>query len=129
NVGPEQDHRQVFGIDHLGAARHLHDELAQRGSQGEIAEPERAADPRALDLADDVVVRDPAAVRMKRLRLAEKDEMPLAALIDQQYLLAVLEGETVRHAISGRGGGGKKAATGASTGRQAQIQRTVANPE
>jgi hypothetical protein len=37
---------------------------------------------------------------VKRLRLAQEDQMPLAALIGEQDLLAVLEGKPVIHLAS-----------------------------
>ena len=37
DVGPEEDHGEVLGIDHLGAPRHLQHELGQRRPEREVA--------------------------------------------------------------------------------------------
>src|SRR5262245_16033582 len=91
DVGPEHHDREVLRVDDLGAARHVEHVLGQGRAQRQIAHALRALDPRAVGLADDRVVRDPATVRVKRLALAQDDEMALAALIDQERVLAVLE--------------------------------------
>ena len=103
DVGPEENHGQVLGIDDLGAARHLQDVLRQRGAQRDVAQAHRAAHPAAFGLADHRVVRHPAAVGVEGLRLAEKDQVSLAALIDEQDLLTVLEGKPVVHLASTTG--------------------------
>src|SRR5206468_1029667 len=61
------------------------------------AEAHRGAHPRALGLADDRVVRDPTAVGVERLRLAEEDQVALATRIDEQDLLTVLERAALVH--------------------------------
>src|SRR5206468_5812937 len=129
DVGPEKNHGQVLGIDDLGAARHLQDVLRQRGAQRDVAKPHRAPHPAALGLADHRVVRHPAAVGVERLRLAEKDQVSLTALIDEQDLLTVLEGKPVVHRVSrARGAGRKRAATNAASGVAALIQSAAGNP-
>src|SRR2546430_15743345 len=60
---------------------------------------------RPLELPDDRVVRDPAAVGVKRLRLAKEDQVALAPRIDEQDLLTVLERATFVHCIGCRGAG------------------------
>ena len=124
DVGPEQDHRQVLGVDDLGAARHLQHELGQRGPQGQVAQPHRGAHPRAVGLADDGVVRDPAAVGVEGLRLAQEDQVALAALIDEQDLLTVLEGEAARSR-----GGCRAARAGSASATNADQRHQRADPE
>src|SRR5262249_49412348 len=91
DVRPEEEDGEVFGIDDLGAARHVEDVLGQRRAQGETPRVLRGAHPGAVGLADDGVVLDPAAVGVEGLALAQEDQVALPALVDEQDLLAVLE--------------------------------------
>src|SRR5207253_9473621 len=68
-------------------------------------EAHRGAHPRPLGLADDRVVRDPTAVGVKRLRLAEEDQVALAPRIDEQDLLTILKRAALVHCNGGRGAG------------------------
>ena len=129
DVGPEEDHRQILGIDDLGAPRHLQDVLGEDRAQRQVAQPHRAAHPAALGLPDDRVVRHPAAVGMEGLRLTQKDQVTLAALIGEQDLLAVLERKPVVHLASWTLGAGRNhVAANASNGVSALIQRAAGNP-
>jgi hypothetical protein len=126
DVGPEQDHGKVFRIDHLRATGHLEDVFGQRGTEREVTQAHGAADPRGIGLADDHVVGDPATVGVERLRLAEKDQVTLATLIDEQDLLAVLKRRALVHDVVGRGR--KRATRKPTAGRSALIQSTVGTP-
>ena len=97
DVGPEENHREVLRVDDLGAARHVEHVLGQRRAQRETARALRGAHPRAVGLADDVLVLDPPAVGVEGLTLSQQDEMALAALVDQQRLLAILEAVEETH--------------------------------
>src|SRR4030095_16316699 len=80
-------------------------------------------------LPDDGVVEDPPAVGVERLRLAQEDQVTLAALIDQQDLLTVLEGQPLVHAVAGRGAGSRRVRTNAAGGAAALIQSAAATPQ
>src|SRR5947208_3919980 len=130
DVGPEQDHRQVLGVDDLRTAGHVEHVLAERGAEREIAEAQRGPHPGALGLADDRVVRDPAAVGVERLRLPQEDQVALAALIDEQDLLTVLERAALVHWISlSRGVGRKRAVANPASGMSALSVSAVARPQ
>jgi hypothetical protein len=126
DVGPEQDHGEVFRIDHLCPTRHLEDVFGQRRTEREVTQAHGAADPGGIGLADDHVVGNPATVGVERLRLAEKDQVTLATLIDEQDLLAVLKRRALVHDVVGRGR--KRATTKPTAGRSALIQSTVGTP-
>ena len=92
DVSPEQDHGQVLRVDHLGAAGHLEDVLGQRGTEGQVPHAERRPHPAPVRVADDGVVGDPAAVRVEGLAFSQGEEVALPPLVDEENLLAVLEG-------------------------------------
>src|SRR6185295_9222118 len=69
-------------------------------AEREVTQPHGRAHPRALRLTDHRVMRDPAAIGVERLRLAQEDEMALSALIDEQHLLTVLERQALVHAVA-----------------------------
>ena len=77
-------------------------------------------------LPDDQVVGDPPTVGVERLRLAQEDQVPLPALIDEQDLLAVLKEGAVVHGAVGEGR--KRATTKPAAGRSALIQSTGGMP-
>src|SRR5206468_9906386 len=101
-------------------------ELGQRRAQREIAQAHRGAHPGAVGLADDRIVRDPAAIGVKRLRLPQKEEVTLAALIDEQHLLTVLEGKRLLHRVLGAGK--KHAAANAASGVSALMASAAGRP-
>src|SRR6185295_8704796 len=105
---------------------HVEHELRERRTQREIPQAHRGAHPGAVGLADDGVVRDPAAIRVKGLRLPQKEEVALAALVDEQHLLTVLERRCVLH--RSLGAGKKRARTNPARGVSALIASAMGNP-
>src|SRR4030095_291489 len=77
----------------------------------------------------DGIVLDPAAIGVERLRLAQEDQVALAALIDEQHLLAVLERKPGVHAVASRGAGSNRVGTNATNGIIALIQRAAGTPQ
>src|SRR4029453_2049235 len=61
--------------------------------------------------------------------IGKKDQVALAARIDEQHLLAVLEGKPVVHAVASRGAGRNRVGTNATNGIIALIQRAAGTPQ
>src|SRR6266850_7417733 len=75
----------------LGAAGHVEHVLGERGAQREISRALGGTHPGAVRVPDDGLVGHPAAVGVVRVALAQQQQVPPTALVDQQDLLAVLE--------------------------------------
>ena len=91
DVGEHADRRQVLGVDHLRAPRHLdHEVLERRAEHGVLGALRRAHD-HPFGGADDVAVRHESGVAVELAAFLELDEVAAALDVEQQRPLADLE--------------------------------------
>ena len=95
DVGHHQDRPDVLGVDDLGAAGHLQDEVAQRRTQDRVGGAAGRAQCRPLAGADDLVVGDVAGVGVELLAGLQRDEVAALLGVEQQDQLTVAEREDV----------------------------------
>ena len=102
DVRRDEDGAEVLGVDDLGAAGHLEDDVAERRTQRQEAAPGRAGDGATLGRPDDVVVGQHAGVGVEGRPGHERQEVAAVLGVDEEHALPRREG--ARH--------GRQASTG-----------------
>ncbi len=106
DVGRDQDGAEILRVDHLGPARHLEHDVAQRGPQHQEGTPGRTIDGAALVDADDVVVGQYARMGMEGGPGDQRQEVAAVLGIDEEDTLPCRQGSRHRVGFQASAGAG-----------------------
>ena len=114
DVGQHEDGTEILRIDDLRAARHLEDELGQRGADRGVTRPAAGAHGDAFLVADQHIVSEEPGMGMELGLRLEGDQVAALLGIDEDDLLAHLQ--RAAHALT-RSARGRPAACGPCANR------------